>query len=172
MDEEITPSTPLPSINSININGQDYQLEDTVARKRAEAGTSQDMLLEMFYPIGRLWISKDPTSPAEKIGGVWEQITGAFLRAANDTATGGSDTLSLTGPQMPTHDHGFPIYQSINEVNSNNLGLTSSSPSFGGRCIVRSAGSNIGMISTSAGSREAFDNRPSFQNVYAWHRVA
>lgn len=61
--------------------------------------------------MGQLYLSFDATSP-EKIwpGTKWEQVTGHFLRAANDTATGGSDTVTLTTENMPSHTHTGPSH--------------------------------------------------------------
>lgn len=45
------------------------------------------------------------TSPAESFGGTWTVIDGGkYLRAANDSQAGGSDTISVE--QMPSHAHG------------------------------------------------------------------
>ncbi len=40
------------------------------------------------YPVGAYYISESATSPASLFGGTWTQVTGRFLRAANDTADG------------------------------------------------------------------------------------
>lgn len=50
------------------------------------------------YPIGTVLIRFDSTSPASLLGGTWTQITGRFLRAANDVNTGGSDTHVHSNP--------------------------------------------------------------------------
>lgn len=41
-------------------------------------------------PVGKLWASDDPTSPASIVGGIWEQIKDRFILAAGDTYAGGS----------------------------------------------------------------------------------
>lgn len=54
-------------------------------------------ILELVYPVGSIYISINGVSPAQSIGGTWEQITGKYLRA--DTVgkqTGGTDTYSYT----------------------------------------------------------------------------
>lgn len=60
--------------------------------------------------MGQLYLSFDATSP-EKIwpGTKWTQITGSFLRAANDTATGGSDFVTLKEANLPSHAHGVSL---------------------------------------------------------------
>lgn len=41
-------------------------------------------------PVGKLWASDDPTSPASIVGGTWEQIKDCFILAAGDTYAAGS----------------------------------------------------------------------------------
>lgn len=61
--------------------------------------------------MGQLYLSFDATSP-EKIwpGTKWTQVTGYFLRAANDTQAGGSDTKTLSVANMPSHTHAGPSH--------------------------------------------------------------
>ena len=39
-------------------------------------------ILDKFFPIGKLWVSADPTSPASIVGGSWEQIKDGVLFSA------------------------------------------------------------------------------------------
>lgn len=39
-------------------------------------------ILDKFFPIGKMWISTDPTSPASIVGGSWEQIKDGVLFSA------------------------------------------------------------------------------------------
>lgn len=56
-------------------------------------------VVERDHPVGSLYISNDPTSPASLFGGTWEQIKDRFILAAGDTYAAGS-----TGGS-PTHTH-------------------------------------------------------------------
>ena len=60
-------------------------------------------------PVGKLWASDDPTSPASIVGGTWEQIKDRFILAAGDTysagSTGGEAEHTLTESEMPRHKH-------------------------------------------------------------------
>lgn len=60
--------------------------------------------------MGQLYLSFDATSP-EKIwpGTKWTQVTGYFLRAANDLLTGGSDFVKLKEANLPSHAHGVSL---------------------------------------------------------------
>ncbi|WP_369880357.1 phage baseplate protein [Adlercreutzia muris] len=63
------------------------------------------------HRVGQLYLSFDATSP-ETIwpGTKWTRITGRFLRAAADTATGGSDSVALTESHLPRHSHTGPSH--------------------------------------------------------------
>lgn len=48
------------------------------------------------YPVGSVYISEEPISPALLFGGTWTQITDKFLLAAGSTYTAGSSGGSAT----------------------------------------------------------------------------
>lgn len=57
-------------------------------------------------PVGKLWVSDDPTSPASFIGGTWERIENCTIWGASDTHPAGT-----------TVEAGLPsIFGQINEV--------------------------------------------------------
>lgn len=64
-------------------------------------------VVERDHPVGSLYISENPTSPAELYGGTWEQIKDSFILAAGDTyaagSTGGSATHHLTQSEIPNY---------------------------------------------------------------------
>ena len=178
----------------------DVTFTDAVIRK----------LFLAFHPPGSYWFSDDPTSPAVLFGGTWEQVTGKFLRMANDTDTGGSDFVTLTAEQMPKHSHGtgsagghehtansagahahyVDVRTTANE--SSGYGLTKTQgfqnraivdcgQSDGGRRSALSAGAHTHKTTnngahthtvTDSGGGKPFDNRPKYQDVYAWRRTA
>lgn len=41
-------------------------------------------------PVGKLWTSDDPTSPASIVGGTWERIENRFIMGASDTHPAGT----------------------------------------------------------------------------------
>ena len=41
-------------------------------------------------PVGKLWASDDPTSPASIVGGTWERIEDRFIMGASDTHSAGT----------------------------------------------------------------------------------
>lgn len=129
------------------------------------------------YPVGAVYISYVSTSPASLFGGSWTQITGRFLRAANDVSTGGSDSHTLTVAQMPSHMHTLKTY------NANNTNYKMATPGFR---LHSSAGSWISSGGTTAGSvygdsaggtdyngsTQAHNNMPAYQDLYVWRRIA
>ena len=63
-------------------------------------------ILEILYPVGSIYLSKNSTSPASIIGGSWTQIQGAVLGAIGESISdgyGGDKTISID--QMPKHKH-------------------------------------------------------------------
>lgn len=47
-------------------------------------------LFNKIYPVGSIYMSTDPTSPATRFGGSWEQIQNCFLLAAGSSYAAGS----------------------------------------------------------------------------------
>lgn len=123
-----------------------------------------------IYPVGALYISYTSTSPASLFGGSWTQITGRFLRAANDANTGGADTVTLTTAQMPSHTHTVGIKKSSQELAT--VGLVSTNPSFAGRVLIEGSPSGVTYTSSSTGSGNSHSNTPAYQDVYVWRRTA
>lgn len=60
----------------------------------------------------KFWVSPDPTSPAEILGGAWERIEGRFIMGASNAypagSTGGSATHTQTINEIARHDVMFP----------------------------------------------------------------
>lgn len=85
--------------------------------QNVKAKVGQDFESVCPFPIGAIYTSMTDTSPAESFGGTWTVIDGGkYLRAANDSQAGGSDTISVK--QMPSHTHGTT--RSISETLSTN----------------------------------------------------
>jgi microcystin-dependent protein len=65
------------------------------------------------HPVGSIYMSMDPTSPAILFGGTWAEIKDRVLVGAGGSyaagATGGSATAQLTIANLPSHSHGAVI---------------------------------------------------------------
>ena len=68
-------------------------------------------IAQVIYPVGSIYMSVNPTSPATLFGGTWEQIQDTFLLAAGQSyaagSTGGEATHALTPAEtaMKNHTH-------------------------------------------------------------------
>lgn len=110
------------------------------------------------YPVGAVYISYVATSPASLFGGTWTAITGVFPYFNAGTATGGSNTHTLTIAQMPAHTH---------ETYRNQGGTAGSS-----LYVPATEGSKSPVETTSKGGGAAHNNMPAYQTLYAWRRTA
>lgn len=138
--------------------------------------------VDIFYPVGAVYMSTNETSPAEIFGGTWSQLTNKFLYASTNTATGGSTTHIHhvpIGMDSPTYDHNQirifgwrnasyrPIYGTYEQSNSLSnyvyVNTNNGNSTVGGN--VSQQGS-INTISSSASSL------PPYQGVYCWIRTA
>lgn len=122
-------------------------------------------IFDAVYPVGCIYQSFVNTNPSELFGGQWQQITGRFLRAANDTNIGGSDTVTLTVNQIPSHTHMENQQAVIWMHPSGDRNLPT------GNSVA--AGDARGAYYTgAAGGGQAHNNMPSYQDVYTWRRIA
>lgn len=118
-----------------------------------------EYMWKRIYPVGSLYIAYTSESPASRFGGEWTQITGRFLRAANDVSTGGSDTHTLTKDQMPNHSHSMLPFSDSSGGNSGHTSYYSKYAS----TYTNSGGT---------GGGAAHNNMPAYQDVYVWRRTA
>ena len=124
-------------------------------------------LLDYLHPVGSVYQSTDPTSPADLFGGTWEQIKDRFLLAAGDShtagSTGGEEEHVLTAAEMANHTHGYDYTgQSITEgVNAIRLYKAASTQY---NAYTGKATSNCG--------GQAHNNMPPYLAVYTWRRTA
>lgn len=124
-------------------------------------------------PVGKLWGSDDPTSPASIVGGTWEQIKDRFILAAGDTYAAGSKGGGAN------HDHLIPIgFDEYGHVylNQNSSG---DNMAYGSEVLIPTSKTNksfdpslksvdavrVGRTSTSS-------NMPPYVAMYVWKRIA
>lgn len=146
-------------------------------------------IVQNAYPVGSIYINAtNATNPSTLLGfGTWVRFgegrmliseQGSNSRWNSAEETGGSETVTLTTSQIPSHSHftlnsgnGFPNYV------QNNGALTKTTNSNGG------AGNNdyisFGISaqadqspSSNTGGGNSHDNMPPFIAVYMWKRTA
>lgn len=120
-------------------------------------------LLDLIYPVGSIYFAYTSTAPGSRFGGTWSAITGRFIYANAGTATGGSNTHTLTTAQMPKHRHGVIGYDTGGSDYSTNAEL-----SFTYHTTMKGWWGTT----TEAGSGQAHNNMPAYQTVYCWRRTA
>lgn len=126
--------------------------------------TARELALKA-YPVGAVYFSYDKTSPAALFGGTWAQMTGRFVRMADDVATGGADTHTLTSAQMPNHVHGLWYKTGWGSGGGGSTGYYTYS-------AFSSVGNSWDATTTDTGSGGAHNNMPAYQDLYAWRRTA
>lgn len=128
-------------------------------------------------PVGKLWASDDPTSPASIVGGTWEQIKDRFILAAGDTyaagSTGGEADHTLTINEMPEHRHIENMQASNNGIAA--IALRESKGDYSGMSGYAQHDwleNSLGLSTDSAGRDVAHNNMPPYIAMYVWKRIA
>ena len=134
-------------------------------------------MLDVFYPIGSVYTSSQPTDPGTLFGGTWTRIKDTFILAAGDTyaagATGGAAQITQTVEQMPLHGHQVCIGEANNTArlvwssgegsqDQNAWGFSYGSPS--------EYGSYVNAVGT--GESQPMSIMPPYITRYVWERTA
>ena len=129
---------------------------------------------KMLYPVGCVYISYEPTSPASLFGGTWTAIKGRFPYFNAGTATGGSNTHTNTLGEMVIHAHGYKV-----ALNGTQHSYEAS--------VLDAAGYTWGTywqdqptdgkpydadLIEEAGGGASYSIMPAYQTLYAWRRTA
>lgn len=123
-----------------------------------EISDLRSWLLSNVFKVGYVWVSYVNASPSSIVGGTWTPITGRFPYFNSSTATGGSNTHTLTIGEMPAHRH---------QMEWSNAAGSAGRAMLGGNLTATSEG---GLQSTGGGA--AHNNMPAYQSLYAWRRTA
>lgn len=155
----------------------DKLLEDCKEAAKREA-------LLAANPVGKLWGSDDPTSPASIVGGTWERIKDRFILAAGDTyaagSTGGEATHTLTVNEMPSHNHNQSQYWASSYGSKVNwpfngygyiLGISSAVNS-DASSFTGNGTSPAGGHTQNKGNSQSHNNMPPYLTAYIWRRIA
>lgn len=170
-------------ICSVRVNGINPQAPEMLAKESinimALLQELRDYKSQCPHEIGDLYITKKAVNPKDKWPGTtWRQITGYFLRAANDTDTGGSDTTTLTLGQLPKWSAQIGSRPGSNDsvlgvwANSGNVTSATSPSTSGASFTSQSRSCHTTNLTFSFGNNEAHNNMPKYQDVYVWERTA
>lgn len=141
-------------------------------------------VMERVHPVGSLYMSASPTSPAELFGGTWEQIKDMFILAAGDTyaagSTGGEAAHTLTENELPYIDGSWQTFV----VNSHMIDGVSGH-AYGGSASksikvngVSSYESDVYVANAEYiygfkfGQNVPHNNMPPYIAMYIWRRIA
>lgn len=119
-----------------------------------------------IYPVGAVYISYVSTSPASLFGGSWEQITGYFLRAANDTNTGGEDTVTLTSAQSGLRAHSHSVTFRNGTASGSKVALQDPIA-----CSATKTAGDYTVSNTASAATSSHSNTPQYQDLYVWRRT-
>lgn len=135
-----------------------------------DGGIIDTSLFNAVYPVGSIYMTVNPVSPASLFGGTWEPIYDRFLLAAGGNypagATGGEATHVLTIEEMPWHDHaimagwGETLDNTVDSYRFQKWGSSG-------------YGAKTGLLGAQgSGGSQAHNNMPPYLAVYMWKRTA
>lgn len=142
-------------------------------------------------PVGKLWASDDPTSPASIVGGTWERIKDRFILAAGDTYAAGSAGGSVTHQHVYTVHYNAKygmlvnadeswslssmLYNESNQLSMNQSVKTifdGNGATINQNFLIAATESNRTTSYNATGSTSYQSNLPPYQVFYVWQRVA
>ena len=158
----------------------------------------KQLVLNTFFPVGSIYMdATGKINPNTQFGGTWVKIENRFLYGQGTKsigATGGAETVSLNGSQMPAHSHtrgemnivgtagtagDFSLINSSGEVTGAFYrGTTRTYPISGttdnrnSNDLALSAANNWTGTTSVAGSGVAHENMPPYIVVAIWKRTA
>ena len=128
MNEVIGAIDELSSSNE-NLVKQVEQLTAEVSVLKSNS-LGSNSALNKVYPIGSIYISTELSSPTQvhnAIGGTWEAYgNGRVLKSSTGASgqTGGSDTVTLTANNLPSHSHTMAHTHNFTPAGTNTIGGT------------------------------------------------
>lgn len=163
--------TVIPKASIVNNIGTSTT---TVMSQKAvtDAILTAQTIFNMIYPVGSIYMSVSSTNPGSFFGGTWVQWGNGRVplgMGSNGTtnyttvqATGGSETVTLTTAQIPSHSHRI-----MNYYPGGGSSGYSYCPDVGGGSV---GYYNMGTEAT--GSGQAHNNLQPYITCYMWKRTA
>lgn len=145
--------------------------------KMAARNSNFCYLLNALYPVGSIYVSKDPTDPAELFGGSWKRIKERFIWAIGDNEnpgdTGGEKTHTLTEAELPELSgsiYNFALQSNDVSVGTSGVFSTRSGAQWA-TYGTNGDTTNSDIVDFSAGSEQAHNNMPPWEGFYIWERI-
>lgn len=154
------------------LDGSGWVYSRTLAELKGDIGVDTATLVDLFYPIGSIYMSTDTTNPQSRFTGTyWLPIYNRFLLGAGDTykagTMGGEATHTLTRSEIPSHYH--------DEYLGNDGGSDSAPSGYSGWPNIAYTSNKTwwatGSKTSAAGGDGAHNNMPPYLAVYMWRRV-
>lgn len=154
------------------LDGSGWVYSRTLAELKSDIGVDTATLVDLFYPIGSIYMSTDTTNPQSRFTGTyWLPIYNRFLLGAGDTykagTMGGEATHTLTRSEIPSHYH--------DEYLGNDGGSDSAPSGYSGWPNIAYTSNKTwwatGSKTSAAGGDGAHNNMPPYLAVYMWRRV-
>ena len=128
-----------------------------------------------YYPVGSIYQSTDPTSPAALFGGSWEEIASERVLMGASSAHAAGTTVEAGLPNLKGSSSGVAstAYPNLSNsgalsINTNNSGLAGyEGGSYGSNCTVSFDASKSNAIYGRSSTVQ-----PAAYYVHIWHRVA
>ncbi len=123
--------------SGLAVNNVQAAIDGTCTKFNNQLTTLQTTIINKIYPVGSIYISYNSTNPSSFLGGIWENYgSGRVLKGiSSGTAgtTGGSNTVTLTAENLPSHRHAIPSLQgTAKEAGLHAHGLTGYTLAWGG----------------------------------------
>lgn len=122
------------------------------------------------WPVGSVYMSVNPTSPATLFGGTWQRIQGRFPLGADDAhpagSTGGEEKVALTSENNGPHTHRFE--QNMGAILTDQHAAYQITPINNGW----NGQQAVSYETVESGLGKPHNNMPPYLSVYMWQRTA
>lgn len=156
----------------------------------------KNLMLEICYPIGSIYISTKNVSPQTFLGGTWASKSDYVLRGAtsnvtfnSDTNDGGADSVTVSSVANHNHTQNGHQHFMIGNTSSSDHNYASPNRSMAAACwdgnntnqyylSLTSVGAGAGLTSQTtatnkdSGANYTVNTLPKYKNVYIWERTA